>query len=501
MPEINFESNDNLNYEVGILTTTNGSSGIEIDWENISNDCFLFEPYNSSYRFCERHANGIIWKKSSINYHFYEVIKKRKKYFLSYNIEDKNNYCKIFKMSNNKKEKFIEIKKVLACSCCFQIHKIKNMISTENGYVCRECATKEFKKCYNCNHIHYKGRMYRSKLDNKYYCKECYNKKYFTCAYCGDEKLIDRKCQDLTICIDCFEKYFIFCSACGEAVLSNKTIKYKNKIYCYFCGEKYLKIKKYNYIPKNFKYNKLKWENELYMGIELEIELLGVDRNKYEENAEKLTNFLSRKKTNKHFYIKHDGTIKGFELVSHPLSLQYIHKNIDYYGIFKWLRNNGYTSYKSGNCGLHIHLNKDFFKDFEAQRLRLFFSTNFENILKFSKRDVNRLNYCKFENLNPKIFLQSGLIQKDKYQAIRMNPSGKNTIEMRIFRGTLYYPRFLATLQFCDAISHYIKEIGVNSVINKKSWDLFIDWCRQKNNYIHFLKYISNLETTTNLEI
>jgi len=56
-------------------------------------------------------------------------------------------------------------------------------------------------------------------------------------------------------------------------------------------------------------------------------------------------------------------------------------------------------------------------------------------------------------------------------------------------------------LQFCDAISHYIKEIGVNSVINKKSWDLFIDWCRQKNNYIHFLKYISNLETTTNLEI
>jgi len=131
----------------------------------------------------------------------------------------------------------------------------------------------------------------------------------------------------------------------------------------------------------------------------------------------------------------------------------------------------------------------------------LFFSTNFENILKFSKRDVNRLNYCKFENLNPKIFLQSGLIQKDKYQAIRMNPSGKNTIEMRIFRGTLYYPRFLATLQFCDAISHYIKEIGVNSVINKKSWDLFIDWCRQKNNYIHFLKYISNLETTTNLEI
>ena len=66
--------------------------------------------------------------------------------------------------------------------------------------------------------------------------------------------------------------------------------------------------------------------------------------------------------------------------------------------------------------------------------------------------------YCQFDKLNNSVdFIKNGTSQDNKYYAIRTNVDKKNTVEFRIFRGTLKYNRFIATIQFVDAISHYIK--------------------------------------------
>ena len=81
-----------------------------------------------------------------------------------------------------------------------------------------------------------------------------------------------------------------------------------------------------------------------------------------------------------------------------------------------------------------------------------------------------------------------------------MTPHDKPTIEMRIFRGTLFYPRFIATLQFADALAHFVKEEGTLNSSRTNSWLDFIEWCKKTCNYGHFLNYIKNDKTLFKIE-
>ena len=80
--------------------------------------------------------------------------------------------------------------------------------------------------------------------------------------------------------------------------------------------------------------------------------------------------------------------------------------------------------------------------------------------------------------------------ESDRYVALNF-ASCKNTIEIRIFRGTLHHARFLASIQFCDAVAHFVKEVGLTGLV-KDSWSVFLDWCAYKNRYGHFLKYVQD---------
>ena len=72
---------------------------------------------------------------------------------------------------------------------------------------------------------------------------------------------------------------------------------------------------------------------------------------------------------------------------------------------------------------------------------------------------------------------------------------------MRIFRGTLNSDRFLATLQFCDALAHYSKEVSIMSIRSRLSWNSFLMWSKKTCRYNHFINYINNVENLKLKEI
>ena len=111
--------------------------------------------------------------------------------------------------------------------------------------------------------------------------------------------------------------------------------------------------------------------------------------------------FLKKQKIDDRYYFKQDGSINnGFEVVTHPFTIVYAHHHLKFQKIIKWLEKRNFMSYETGACGLHIHLDRDFFNELDITKLRLFFSANREHLYKFSKREGKNDSFCEYENQN-----------------------------------------------------------------------------------------------------
>lgn len=184
------------------------------------------------------------------------------------------------------------------------------------------------------------------------------------------------------------------------------------------------------------------------------------------------------------FVFEHDGSIgDGFEIISHPMTWEYFNRNINIFmRLLKLLDENKYKSHDGGKCGLHVHVSRNHIPIEE----QTFWITNINFILerfqteiyKFSRRDYlengQRGSYCK--SLTQKINLENGheSIDKKKIKAlsrrsndryVNLNLCNRNTIEFRMFRGTLNWDTFFLSLNL------------INNIVNQAYLrDNIIDW-------------------------
>lgn len=253
--------------------------------------------------------------------------------------------------------------------------------------------------------------------------------------------------------------------------------------------KKEVRIREHEYIPE-FRKRKMKWENTVYLGIELELEggFEGFSNSceKYLKNSiDKILNPRTDV-----FYYKNEYCLGGgVEIVSHPVTLQYIHNRMKLFEFFKKIKEDE-SLFPTQGCGLHVHLSKNFFTKLEQTKLRLFFSTNSIKLRKFSMRKEDEIKeWCPFERYSVKDFLRKRKgYQSGEYHSCTMERNIAQTIEIRLFASTDNHKRFISVLQFCDAVSYFVKEISIISISKKDCWNNFISWCEQTNRYCHFLE-------------
>ena len=159
-------------------------------------------------------------------------------------------------------------------------------------------------------------------------------------------------------------------------------------------------------------------------------------------------------------YCKHDGSIEyGFEMVSHPMTLDYHRNEMPWKKIFEKAVSMNYRSHQTSTCGLHVHVNRSAFGDIYAQedvisRIVYFVEAHWNELLKFSRRTEASINrwaarYGIAENAK----LTYDKAKKSNYNRyVCVNLTNYDTIEFRIFRGTLRYGTFMATLQLVHEI-------------------------------------------------
>lgn len=372
------------------------------------------------------------------------------------------------------------------CTDCGNLEKNENVVKQgEDIAICRKCLNDSYTVCTDCGE-YVKNIDTKKNKKNKIFCKKCYQKKYFVCNRCNEEETIDKKVKinsSEVICKDCFDGFYFKCNDCGEIRAIGEVFKYKDGKYCQQCAPKYFAIKQYSWRPLQIKTQKERWDNLLYMGIELEVENAG-GKNKAEQYASKFRDeFLEENKLESLVYMKHDGSIDGYEIVTHPFTLNTINK-MKIREMLKYLKNTKHTSYESGKCGFHIHMNKDFFKTSDIKKMCAFFSANKEQLRQLSNRgEHSSEHFYQYVDYNMDMYFKN-TYTSERHVALNTH-TGKDTVEIRIFRGSLDENAIIGALQFADSLAHFVVSSGTSimHMLQNKSWETYVEWLKFKPEY------------------
>lgn len=195
-------------------------------------------------------------------------------------------------------------------------------------------------------------------------------------------------------------------------------------------------------------------------------------------------------------YCKHDGSLNdGFEIVTHPMTLDFHENNMPWAEIMEEAKKMGYLSHQAETCGLHVHVNRTTFGNTESEqeaaiaRVLYFFEKFWEELLKFSRRTQRQLDHWAARygyKEKPKDILDhaKGHNSAGRYTAV--NLTDRDTVEFRMFRGTLKYNTLIATLELLDNICEmavYLTDKDVQGL----SWTSFVVGCTQPE-LVQYLK-------------
>jgi hypothetical protein len=305
------------------------------------------------------------------------------------------------------------------------------------------------------------------------------NGEYFTCDDCGEifhnDYYNSINDGDRSVCERCYESDYAYCEDCGTSHTCDSD--------CFNDDSSDL-INSYSFRPapkfrgKNGKFSP-------FIGFELEIESKNGNK---KDQAEDISDNLGEI-----IYLKTDSSLSnGFEIVSHPMTLQE-HKKIDYRLAFDSLAKNGARSHDTATCGLHFHLDKSKMSDTHKVRFGTFFALQKSKLEILARRYSS--SYAKFKAKNLKD-RKDYLKNSDRYEAV--NWQNDNTVEIRIFKGTLKFETFMASMELCQAIFNFTQLRQAFCTLNENQlWGRFLKYVQKNESEYSFL--IRYLETKKDL--
>ena len=351
---------------------------------------------------------------------------------------------------------------------------------------------KEIPRCDSC------GKTFPAEdlveCEGQYLCPRCLQNATTFCTRCGRRIWTDENAGDSNtpLCQSCFDRCYTTCSRCGRTILERDAYyDDEDDPYCYDCHTHYCShtgIHDYYFRPDPIFYG----DGPRFMGVELEIDG-GGEINSHAESLMDIANANGLE----HIYCKHDGSLEdGFEIVSHPTSLDYHLTEMPWGSILSKATSMGYTSHLARTCGLHVHVSRNAFGGTEAEqdaviaRILYFFEKHWDELLKFSRRTPRQLEQWAARygyKEQPMEILDHAKKGRHGGRYTCVNLTNTDTIEFRMFRGTLKLNTFLATLQLVDRICD-VALYMTDEEIKAMSWTTFVSGCA--NNHPELVQYL-----------
>ncbi len=313
------------------------------------------------------------------------------------------------------------------------------------------------------------------------YCPDCIDEVSVICTHCEERIPTDANegTGETPLCASCVSDYYCFCVSCGR-MLANEDAHFidddEEDPYCSACHDVQqhrAAIHPYGYKPAPIFYG----EGNRYFGIELEIDDAGKDN----FNARSLLNVANAE--HPHIYIKSDSSLdEGMEIVTHPMSMDYHQRQMPWEGILACAHDMGYRSHDTNTCGLHIHVSRRCFgetleeQDRHIARMLYFVEHHWLELLKFSRRTEAQIKRWAsrygYKNTPQEILntAKSGCV--GRYACV--NIQNYDTIEFRMFRGTLKINTLIATLQLVNEICNVAIDFSEEE-LSHLSWFDFVE--------------------------
>ena len=302
-------------------------------------------------------------------------------------------------------------------------------------------------------------------------CKKCQEEIYadhggsenfFHCGCCESMEVLDDSSyfNGTRYCEVCWDNNVYTCDDCGDQYWDGDG---------HHCDEdgSHL-INSYSYKPRPYFFGTATY----HMGFELEVES---DGNSIRDGAEVVSNALGER-----IYLKEDGSLsQGFEIVTHPHSLNEYQQNFDWSAL-RQLRRLGFRSWDTSTCGLHVHVSRTAFGfahkrseivKVQAHELR-FMKLIYDNDRQISRLAGRTSSYATFEDKGRLVSkVKHGNQENGRYSAI--NSENSETLEVRVFRGSLKPERVLMALELVQCAVEYTRDLHVSASNKALSWMMF----------------------------
>lgn len=321
----------------------------------------------------------------------------------------------------------------------------------EDEAICQSCYDENIGQCDGCSETYHKDNDLYHWLEDtdETLCDNCYSDSdAFTCDDC-DRTLSGESYEGNGYCDDCYSDSMSYCDDCDSDYNSNE---YSGCPDCSGAG-----LYQYSYKPEPIFYGTIP-ADKLYFGMELE--LSGGDRAELVKKTVELFGDM--------VYCKKDGSVaSGYEIVTHPINAREFNTIFNADNL-KELASMGGRSWDSNyECGIHISLSK---KAFTPKHKYAFTKLMFDNenfFTNFSGRNSTYARFTEKDNgQSPAIKYAKGDSNDNRYLAI--NGQNADTLEVRIFKGTLNPVRVRRNVEILLAMYDFTKIITVKNIINNE---------------------------------
>ncbi len=226
----------------------------------------------------------------------------------------------------------------------------------------------------------------------------------------------------------------------------------------------------------------------IMFGIELEVEAARDSRVEYSLNA------FDAVLPKEYCVYKDDGSLSnGYEIVTRPDNPE-VHKRILKAALSDKKVRETTTSWKSGNCGIHVHVSRKPLSRLWIGRMMVFINS-------YSMKDVINKVAGRYSGQYCTIKRDARLTDKDGYHSEALNLGNRETIEFRIFRGTLDPDAFIKNIEFVQATLAFCKPgAGCSNSHMTEARDRFLAFIRrERKTYPHLYSFLVRKELVTSV--
>lgn len=240
-----------------------------------------------------------------------------------------------------------------------------------------------------------------------------------------------------------------------------------------------------------------------YFGFELEM-----TRNHSDMTVDDAARYMYGKTNDEFAYMKWDGSVeRGFELVTHPHTLEAYNNRHELWSAIEHLRQQGWRSWNStSSCGLHIHINNASFSSVgHAMRFLMFVYKNREPLVRFAGRDSHYARFAFDQFVQREVHVGYNDDGSAKYvvgtvadvvkkkqtndsRYLAVNCQNTHTYELRFFRGNMNTNAVRACLEFVAALHEYTENLTSHDCLVNRAltWRPFLAFVRRKSGEENF---------------